>query len=66
MKVKLLLILSSVSSSYLSELRRGYVRATERESVTSVGGTSEPPPFHKIVTSTNPEQNNNLKSVETK
>lgn len=51
----------SVSSSYLSELRRGYIRATEGESVvTSVG-----PSLHKTVISTNSEQNNNLKSVET-
>ncbi|XP_021913614.1 BMP and activin membrane-bound inhibitor homolog isoform X2 [Zootermopsis nevadensis] len=48
-------------SSYLSELRKGYIRATEGESVvTSVG-----PSLHKTVISTSSEQNNNLKSVET-
>ncbi|XP_021913616.1 BMP and activin membrane-bound inhibitor homolog isoform X4 [Zootermopsis nevadensis] len=54
-------ILKTQSSSYLSELRKGYIRATEGESVvTSVG-----PSLHKTVISTSSEQNNNLKSVET-
>ena len=51
-------------SNYLRQLRRGYERATKEETSTAANVT-EPPRYHMTLMAPNPEQNNNLKSVET-
>jgi hypothetical protein len=51
-------------SNYLAQLRTGYERATKEETVTAASVT-EPPHYHMTLMAPNPEQNNNLKSVET-
>jgi len=51
-------------SNYLKQLRRGYERATKEDTVTAASVT-EPPRYHMTLMAPNPEQNNNLKSVET-
>ncbi|PNF19732.1 hypothetical protein B7P43_G14773 [Cryptotermes secundus] len=52
-----------IQSNYLTQLRRGYERATEEDSVPVVS-SSGPPPYHMTVIYTNPERDSNLKSVE--
>jgi hypothetical protein len=51
-------------SNYVNQLRRGYERTTKEETVTAASVT-EPPRYHMTLIAPNPEQNNNLKSVET-
>jgi len=53
-----------VHSNYLSQLRRGYEIATKEETVPAASVT-EPPRYHVTLMAPSPEQNNNLKSVET-
>jgi hypothetical protein len=53
-----------IQSDYLKQLRRGYERATKEETV-PVASVTEPPRYHMALLAPNPEQNNNLKSVET-
>ncbi|XP_069685874.1 uncharacterized protein [Periplaneta americana] len=53
-----------VQSNYLTQLRRGYARATEEEPMTVVS-SSISPPYHMSLLPSNSEQNNNSKSVET-
>lgn len=53
-----------IQSNYLTQLRRGYERATEEESIPVVS-SSGPPPYHMTVIAPNPERKNSLKSVQT-
>jgi hypothetical protein len=46
------------------QLRRGYERATEEESLPVVS-SSGPPPYHMTVISPNPERNSDKKSEQT-